>query len=771
MSSINIDLAKALNRIQRAGSYYTMGAVEIFAPRLEVDGVGSIALPLLPVQAKQLIAVAEQAPYGKGPDTLVDTQVRNTWQIDAAQVQIGRRWEQTVIDIVKCARTGLGVTGSVVAEFYKMLVYEPGQFFLSHRDTEKAPGMFATLIIVLPSIYTGGELVVRHQGEEAVLDLCPPEPAVATFAAFYADCLHEVQPVTSGCRLALVYNLLRQDRSRLPEPPDHDAEQALLTKLLRQWSIAKQSPDDESPEKLIYPLEHVYTEAEISFDLLKGADVARADALITAAEQAECDLHLALVSIEESGNAEYHGDYYGSRRRKWSYDEEEDEDEDEDEADFEIGEIFDRSATLSQWQRPDGQLATLGDFPFNKEELCPPGALDNMEPDETHFQEASGNAGASFDRTYRRAALIVWPQHRRLAVFNQVGLSTTLPYLTDLAKQWTHSGQSQESPLWRQAHELTGFMLETWEVDRPRRPRPEAANLLATLTQLNDTTRIEAFLTNISAAGNYCKADNPAILKASSLLPPTKAIDLIRRIIAGSAVESPSACADLLAQSATAAQKSGQIAALIPIAKILLDTLPGDPARIPPPPPEQRWRSHPPQVESTFVVDLLTGLGLIDPALADQAVRYMQAWPNTYPPDGILIPAALDLVKKPDIRQLAAFEHLRDACLIPLRQRIAEPLEPPRDWTRPSTVSCKCAHCAELSRFLADPNRKVWDFRSPQANRNHVSESIRRNQCDLDCETSTKGRPYGLVCTKNQASYERRVAQRKKDLKEEAQFK
>lgn len=150
MSSINIDLAKALNRIQRAGSYYTTGTVEIFAPCLKVDGVGSIALPLLPVQAKQLIAVAE----------LVDT-----------QVQISRRWEQTVKDIVKRTRAGLGITGSVIAEFYKMLVYEPGQFFLSHRNTGKAPGMFATLIIVLPSIYTGRELVVRHQREEAECDL------------------------------------------------------------------------------------------------------------------------------------------------------------------------------------------------------------------------------------------------------------------------------------------------------------------------------------------------------------------------------------------------------------------------------------------------------------------------------------------------------------------------------------------------------------------------------------------------------------------------
>ena len=40
------------------------------------------------------------------------------------------------------------------------------------------------------------------------------------FAAFYADCLHEVLPVTSGCRLTLVYDLLRKEKGPPPEPPD-----------------------------------------------------------------------------------------------------------------------------------------------------------------------------------------------------------------------------------------------------------------------------------------------------------------------------------------------------------------------------------------------------------------------------------------------------------------------------------------------------------------------------------------------------------------------
>jgi hypothetical protein len=51
-----------------------------------------------------------------------------------------------------------------------MLVYDKGGFFVSHRDTEKAPGMFATLVVQLPSKHTGGQLVVKHRDVEKSFD-------------------------------------------------------------------------------------------------------------------------------------------------------------------------------------------------------------------------------------------------------------------------------------------------------------------------------------------------------------------------------------------------------------------------------------------------------------------------------------------------------------------------------------------------------------------------------------------------------------------------
>jgi len=148
MADCTTDLAEILRTVQRPGDFYSTGTIDMFAPRLEVAGVGPIALPLLPVQAQQLIAVAEQAPYGLGETTLVDTAVRRTWQIDHERVQIGgQHWEGTLADIVAQATAGLGVSGPVVADLYKLLVYDTGSFFVNHRDTEKVAGMFATLII------------------------------------------------------------------------------------------------------------------------------------------------------------------------------------------------------------------------------------------------------------------------------------------------------------------------------------------------------------------------------------------------------------------------------------------------------------------------------------------------------------------------------------------------------------------------------------------------------------------------------------------------
>jgi hypothetical protein len=752
MVSIVSRLAEVLGTVRRPGDFYASGAIEIPALRLEADGFGVVALPLLPAPAKQLIAVAERAPYGRGADTLVDTDVRRTWQIGADRVRIGgKHWARALEAMVARAAEGLGVNEPIAAEFYKLLIYDQGSFFVSHRDTEKSPGMFATLVVVLPSVSTGGELVIRHKGREVSLALHCDEPSEAVFAAFYADCLHEVLPVTSGCRLTLVYNLLRKEKGPTPEPPDYQVEQHDVLALLREWAVAAPSPDDDAPKKLVYPLEHAYTSAELGFDKLKGADAAVASVLVPVASQAGCDLHLAQLSVEESGIAEYAADFH-SRRGRWS-----------DEEEFEAGEICDRSVRLSEWRQPDGARSALGELPLEDEEICPPDALAEMDPDEEHFHEATGNEGASFERTYRRAALVLWPCQYMFDVLNQAGLSVTLPYLEDLTERWIASGADRQSLLRQQAHQLAGYMLSAWPTQEwyPKDDKgpSEAARMLTLLTRLADTEHIDALADTVIAGGRHEKGDSEAILAALLLLSEDRMAVLLRRIVAGTAAISFSACGALLAHAVKTLPVE-RLASLAGAATALVESLPGDPSRAPPRDP---WHRDP-GMSSSFVVDLFNAVGRVNEELAVRAADHVLAWPKTYGLDKVVVPGTRQLIESVMIRDKTAVQRLRIACRDRLRARVAEPLEAPGDWSRANDLACRCPHCVDLGRFLADPARRIWTLKAAEGARGHVEETIRKARCDLDAATDRRGRPYSLVCTKNQASYDRRKKQRQQDL-------
>jgi len=751
MSSLVEQFVEIVQSIERPGDFYMSGTAEIPLPGLEIDGVGPVALPLLPAQARQLMDVAEQAPYGKGDQTLVDLAVRRTRQIDAADIRLtSKLWPKTLERIVERAKDGLGVTGPVDAELYKLLIYDTGSFFVSHRDSEKRPRMFGTLVIVLPGAYSGGELIVRHQGQEARLDLRCDDPSEVGFAAFYADCLHEIAPLLSGCRVALVYNLLRSGKGAAPKPPSYLREKDRLAALFAAWGDRTIETDEPLPDKLVYLTDHAYTAESLSFSGLKGADAAKAATLIAAAAASDCAVQLALISIEEYGSATYLGRY--GRHHRDSHE------------DFQIDEVVDRTQTLSGWHRPDGPVATLGALPIEPEEVAPPEALDELAPDEESFQEATGNEGGSFERSYRAAAFVLWPHTRRLAVLNQGGLETSLPTLTDLAERWAKSGADRTSPLWLEAHELASHMLRSpWRSDSttPDGKPSQAAAMLDALYRLGDSERIGGFLSEITAAGKLGLHMTKSAARALRLLEPVKATDLVQQIVLGNA-EHADASAKLLADSAAMPNRVD----LKPAAHALLTVLPGDPAiKLP---GSQPW-TPPRKATADLVADALVAFDRIEPAKTAILFDLIEAWPRTYDPDTVLVPAGLKLART-RVKPTEAVQRLRSLCMTHLRTRIAETLQPPADWVRHADLTCSCAYCRDLAKFLADPTQKSWMFKAAEPSRRHIQAVIREQDIDIDTTTIRKGSPHILACTKNQASYERRVRQRQQDLKNLERF-
>jgi predicted 2-oxoglutarate/Fe(II)-dependent dioxygenase YbiX len=76
--------------------------------------------------------------------------------------------------------------------------------------------MFGTLVVNLPSVHEGGELIVSHGGQSYTYSFADGDGFHPAFVAFYADCYHEVKPVTFGYRINLIYNLSIADRKKKP---------------------------------------------------------------------------------------------------------------------------------------------------------------------------------------------------------------------------------------------------------------------------------------------------------------------------------------------------------------------------------------------------------------------------------------------------------------------------------------------------------------------------------------------------------------------------
>jgi 2OG-Fe(II) oxygenase superfamily len=215
-------LQAVFERIDRPGAFCVRGALGVVLPGLEVEGMGSIGLPLTAAQARALRRRCEQAPYGKGTQTLVDTRVRRVWRLAPSRFALTNpAWPEFLGVAVARVQAELGLERQrLTAHLHDLLLYEEGCFFKAHRDGEKRDRMVATLVITLPAVHGGGELVVRHEGQEQIVDFSRPEGRhQIQFAAFYADCEHEVKPLRSGHRLCLVYNLaLAKSRAPLGPP-------------------------------------------------------------------------------------------------------------------------------------------------------------------------------------------------------------------------------------------------------------------------------------------------------------------------------------------------------------------------------------------------------------------------------------------------------------------------------------------------------------------------------------------------------------------------
>lgn len=298
---------------------------------IQVDPIGSIPFPITPKLAKTLIVEAEPARYGLKDKTLLDSNVRDTWEIPKERVQTNQSWNEQINNALLRIQKDLNLPddGVLKAELHNLLIYMPGQFFRAHQDSEKADGMLATLVVVLPSEFTGGELVIDQHGDRRIIDFSEDKTNFATFVAFYSDCYHEVKEVKSGYRVTLTYNLFfRPGSEPLKARQNVELEEEIKNYFLTDSESAKPDKSFGVPW-LVYLLDHDYTPSGLDWNYLRGADRVRVAQLIACADRMGLTAHLALADIHETWSTADEDWSYRNKRYKYRYNENFEDDDSE----------------------------------------------------------------------------------------------------------------------------------------------------------------------------------------------------------------------------------------------------------------------------------------------------------------------------------------------------------------------------------------------------------------------------------------------------------
>lgn len=742
-------LVKLLRSVDRPGSYCIGDKLFLPMPCIAVDGIGELSFPVRKAQIDDLIKVSQHAPYGQGTQTFVDTKVRDCLQIDADRVSLGgRAWETSFSQIMKLVSEGLGLADSqLAAEFYKLLVYRQGGFFAAHRDTEKVPGMVATLSMSLPTAGEGGELVIRHGDGETVFDMRAKEPSELAFAAFYADCVHEVRAVTGGHRISLVFNLFIRSGRNWATAPDYSGLTDQVADCLAVWK------NRGTTEKLVWVLDHEYSEDGLSFDTLKNTDSAVAQVLAEAAERAHCDIYAAVLHIDETGVPEIEPDH----RSGYS----------PEPAEMRMGELVMQGEQLAGWAARDGSEPPFRILSVHPGEIHPPDALADAVPDEVRLQEYTANEGPTLDRFYHFGALVVWPRERTVDFAAKCGI--------DGAVSWV-SGQCalvDDTELRRLLARLT----DLWPMprygpgltDRPAmlrllhdcgHPDLAAEFLERVLLQHydgseNDSLSAVLALVGTNAAGSFL----PRLVKKHMAQHPRGVIVLLAmtKEVSGDAFP---AWRDVLLEGMQAALAGLRSALKAQSSTCVVSNERGTRIETLRPELSLADRLDYQAVRELFVL----ALRLLPAEQSILAARTIIEFPKAVPPERMLAQALIDLFDVEDMARTETYRLLWRHAVDCLLQRSEWPPSQPMDWAFDVEIPCPCNHCTILRNFCEDPDEKAKHFKLRKDLRTHLREIIVRYVPGLDYTTVRRGSPYSLIVNKTQVGIEHKLFEYEKDV-------
>jgi len=149
------------------------------------------------------------------------------YEIDACKIKIENpMWNESLGNLLDTVAYKLGVNpGHLSARPKKIMYMEKGGYINRRRDDDEDGNVLGSLLIQLPSQFTGGELTIYNSSveddkDEESFKFTLGAGAVATyschFACHFSDCEYEMAKLRSGSRLLLCYSLRYKEVDPMP---------------------------------------------------------------------------------------------------------------------------------------------------------------------------------------------------------------------------------------------------------------------------------------------------------------------------------------------------------------------------------------------------------------------------------------------------------------------------------------------------------------------------------------------------------------------------
>ena len=696
---------------------------------LHISGLGDVSLPPKSDTIKRMLEQASAAKFGLREQTLLDKSVRDTAEITAEQIEIHDLHQSfpAMLDHMR-ASMGLAPNAKLSAHLHNLLIYGPGQFFKPHQDSEKLPGMVASLVLVLPSPHIGGDLLIQQGAEKYCFASENLADEVIKCIAFYADCQHEITPVKQGYRLALTYNLVLENS--LQEGADTRYRNQQLEQALKAYFAAAETQSEiavpryrpKTPAKLIYFLDHSYSEHSLRWDLLKGSDAQHGQAFLCAAEQLDLIPLLAFVDSHHSWTAEY--DRYGNNPKP--------------------SELIDQDFELSHWVACDNQKLNFQTLSiYDEDEIC--WTTESGEDDLTDSEHEgwTGNAGNTIDYWYRRAALVLWQAKDHFAMQFMLSYDEALTQLSKLCESAGNAAQIRSTILQAGTYFQQGKYANAEHFQA-------LASIAVYMQDAEFATRILSHFAIADIALDFL----PALFKLQQAYGEAWCLSLFdtwQAICAANpphrpyqpskpAIEIDQVVREFLSmQGATSV--ATKLAAHYVTRLVNRDA-------------EQKRERPIKQMETQAKRNreleiVLRACSAVNQAtLSEQLIEHVLAHEPLYP-EYELAEIVLRLAQDGSSTSLAGFNKLRVQVAAGIARELHAGMRQENDWSFASVSACACQYCQTANAFLQakDESSKVWPL--AEVHRRHVIDQCTALGLALSFEVKKQGSPHKLIISKS----------------------